>query len=170
MIFYFKKFIEFSFCVKTKDMAEIDERFEFLSGTFLDCFLLNKPLSEIQKLLDKAKSEGYDIVNVQDGRGWSPLHYAVFKKNVEKVKFLLSEGANPNATTRDGLSPLHTAAFVSDSEILMMTLIDYGGNIYQKNHCGQTPMSSLSGSKMRKLEQYVKNLELLEVKCPEEDY
>lgn len=39
----------------------------------------------------------------------TPLHYAVADGNVDAVRSLLAEGANPNATAYFGMTPLHLA-------------------------------------------------------------
>ncbi|KAF4668876.1 hypothetical protein FOL47_002833 [Perkinsus chesapeaki] len=41
--------------------------------------------------------------------GWTPLHFAAFNGHVAIAKYLLENGANPNAQTTDGESPLHLA-------------------------------------------------------------
>ena len=41
---------------------------------------------------------GADIYQVDTKDGWSPLHYAVQNGNIDMIKFLLQNGANPPAT------------------------------------------------------------------------
>jgi ankyrin repeat protein len=47
-------------------------------------------LSTLKKLLDK----GFDI-NTQDESGRTPLHYAIDLDNMELLKFLIENGAEP---------------------------------------------------------------------------
>ena len=45
-------------------------------------------------------------VNVADGSGQTPLHWAVRETNVASVKLLLEAGADPHIKDREGLTPL----------------------------------------------------------------
>lgn len=54
--------------------------------------------------------QGFDINGQENALGVSPLHCAVYKGNDAMVAFLLDKGANGNATTADGQTPLHIAS------------------------------------------------------------
>jgi ankyrin repeat protein len=56
----------------------------------------------IVELLLKNKAE----VNVADANGYTPLIQAVIKRNLDVAKLLVERGADVNAMTRDGESPL----------------------------------------------------------------
>ena len=62
----------------------------------------------VSLLLDKL---GYDLVNPKDVRGWTPLHHqcASVSAREEVVKYLLDNGADLQAVTNDGDTPLHLA-------------------------------------------------------------
>lgn len=54
--------------------------------------------------------QGSNINGQENALGVSPLHCAVYQGNDEMVEFLLEKGANGNATTADGQTPLHIAS------------------------------------------------------------
>lgn len=61
--------------------------------------------------------------------GITDLHYAVMKRDTNRVKELIRDGADVNkVTTGDELSPLHIAALVGDSDIIRMLLVE-GANV-----------------------------------------
>uniref|UniRef100_A0ABD2XJM1 Uncharacterized protein n=1 Tax=Trichogramma kaykai TaxID=54128 RepID=A0ABD2XJM1_9HYME len=48
-------------------------------------------------------------VDVQDKKGYTPLHYALSHGNKNMTELLLKRGANPNLTNNDASTPLHVA-------------------------------------------------------------
>lgn len=64
-------------------------------------------------------------------QAFTPLHSAVATdagaSDSEIVRLLLDAGADPNATSREGGTPLHTAAFTGELEIAEM-LLAYGAD------------------------------------------
>lgn len=60
-------------------------------------------------LLRVLRARGIDL-NQADPNGWTALHAAVVKKEWTILKWLLSEGANPNAWTAGGIAPVNCAA------------------------------------------------------------
>lgn len=48
-------------------------------------------------------------------KNWSPLHYAASSGNAEMVKFLIQKGADVNARTLRGMTPLYMAARDADA-------------------------------------------------------
>jgi ankyrin repeat protein len=57
----------------------------------------------------------------------SALHWAAYRNDLDAVKRLLAEGADPNAVNRFGVTPLHEAATVGNAEILN-ALLEAGGD------------------------------------------
>jgi ankyrin repeat protein len=57
----------------------------------------------------------------------SALHWAAYNNDLDAVKRLLSEGADPNAVNRFGVTPLHEAATVGNAEMLK-ALLDAGAD------------------------------------------
>ena len=71
--------------------------------------------------------------------GETLLHSAVFGKNKEIVKLLLSYGASPNLGKDYGDTPLHDAARGGSAEIVELLMLG-GGDPSLKNIQGKTPM------------------------------
>lgn len=64
-----------------------------------------------------------DIVNVPDRFGISPLHYAVSSGNLDGVRLLIDQQANPNIRSKDfPVTPLHVAALRGDIAIVEFLL------------------------------------------------
>jgi ankyrin repeat protein len=69
-------------------------------------------------------------VNSQDRFGWTPLHIAAFKKNLDLAKFLIKKGASPNIPSKEsyetwehlffpeGFTPIYVAVVNDDQPIM----------------------------------------------------
>ncbi|CAM9419584.1 unnamed protein product, partial [Discosporangium mesarthrocarpum] len=78
----------------------------------------------------------HPTLTIQDG--YSSLHTAVLKGQLEATKHLVMRGANINATDLDGWTPLHVAADMSNTD-LITALIDLGANVDAKDRRGRLP-------------------------------
>ena len=91
---------------------------------------------------DKIKSfitKGTDI-NIKDSSGYTATHYAARNNHIDSVKYLLSEGACVNCTTKCGKdTPLHRAAFVGNLEIVRL-LLQHNADYKLQNTDGQTSL------------------------------
>jgi tetratricopeptide (TPR) repeat protein len=70
-----------------------------------------------------------------------PLHDAAYAGNLQKVKQLLSQGADVNARDKYKRTPLHLAAINGETEVADL-LIRKGANVNVKNSDGDTPAMS----------------------------
>ena len=94
---------------------------------------LDNDLSRVKKLLNN----GCDV-NSTDSSGYTALHYAARSNHVDLVKFLISNGACVNCTTRaGGETPLHRAAYMGNLEVIQL-LVSNKGSIFIQNNDGQT--------------------------------
>ena len=64
------------------------------------------------------------IVNMKDNHGDTPLHEACIRGNVEIVKELLNQDADPDAENNDGVNPLGTACMGNYVEVVK-AILDY---------------------------------------------
>ena len=67
------------------------------------------------------------------------LHVTVEGQSVEKVRFLLTLGADPNATDCNQDIPLVTAVRRCDADMLRL-LLEFGSNVNHQNVSGMTPL------------------------------
>ncbi|MCJ1334590.1 hypothetical protein MMC10_011302 [Thelotrema lepadinum] len=59
----------------------------------------------------KGTKDASDFVNSEDRDMWTPLHWACRQHYLDLVKFLIEQGADKLATTRDEWTPWHVAVF-----------------------------------------------------------
>jgi ankyrin repeat protein len=75
-------------------------------------------------------------------QGFTPLHSAVASdagaSDAEIVRMLLEAGADPNARSRQGTTPVHTAAFTGDRAVLDL-LLAHGADTGIRSVDGKTP-------------------------------
>ncbi len=81
--------------------------------------------------------------NAVDLYGNTPVHAAVLNENeqvaLQTIVRLLRHGGQANARDRKGRTPLHYAIVEKPNSMLKNILIEYGGNILEKDNSGMTP-------------------------------
>ncbi len=112
--------------------SETDGRpllFSVLSDTNLLEALLNAGAN-----VDPVSSEEYQ---------WTPLGAAANQNNAPAVEILLKHAANPNVRSRDGVTPLHWAAYrLADSKVFELLLAN-SADPNVRNNDGKTPLDVL---------------------------
>ena len=83
------------------------------------------------RLVNKSGSQAVD--------GWTPLHFAVWKSNMEVLKCLISLGADVHQKDENGRTPLIVAAQMGNIEVIQF-LISKGADIHTKNNEGRTSL------------------------------
>lgn len=89
---------------------------------------------EAVRLID----EGADI-NAAQNDGTTPLHWAVYRKDIALVERLLASGANAAVANRFGSSPLSEAVKIADTA-LVEVLLESGADPESANLDGQTAL------------------------------
>jgi ankyrin repeat protein len=93
-------------------------------------------------------AEGADINATEHSVGYSALHEAVDKGNINLIKLLISKGADVDLPARYGETPLHlivnpTLPLPKSEEPaleMMKVLIDAGADLNAVDHGGMTPL------------------------------
>src|SRR5262245_57884744 len=78
-------------------------------------------------------------VNAAQADGSTPLHWAVYRVDVELIEQLLARRARASVVNRYGSSPLAEAVKVADTRIVEM-LLKAGANVDAGNEDDQTPL------------------------------
>lgn len=79
------------------------------------------------------------LPDLLDKIGWTPLHVAVDRNDIDQARGLLQEGAKPSAPARNGQGPLHLAAEAGNLEMVRL-LIEAGADLNPKDRNGLTPV------------------------------
>ncbi len=77
--------------------------------------------------------------------GTTPLHMAVYRDDVARVKKLIAEGADARATNTYGSTPMSEAAIVGDAEVIE-TLLEAGADVESPGADGQTALMLVARS------------------------
>lgn len=77
-------------------------------------------------------------VNLRDSEGWTPLHERV--ESPPMIRSLLQAGAEVDARTRLGETPLHIAAGSVRNSAVITTLIQAGADVHARDRFRNTPL------------------------------
>ena len=101
----------------------------------------------------KAIAAGADV-NAAQGDGTTPLHWAVYKVDVDLVGALIARGAKPDALNNYGSSPLAEAVKVANAPLVKM-LLDAGSNVEVPNQEGQTALMWAADARSAELTRFL---------------
>jgi hypothetical protein len=82
-------------------------------------------------------------VNERDKAELTLLARSAMAGDVESVKYLLGQDADPNFPNGDENTPLHVAAFFGQVEVVKI-LVEKGADVNARNDLGETPLDSAS--------------------------
>jgi uncharacterized protein len=85
-------------------------------------------------------------VNIPDAKGRTPLHYAIFQKDLSYVDSLVKKGADINKKDHKGFTALNFAMMDKNVEMFNY-FIENGANVNNKDHLGMTPLVYAIGEK-----------------------
>ncbi len=88
---------------------------------------------------------GASIVNQQNMGGATALHIACREGNIDAVKALIENGANPNIADNEGWTPLMRAVLTANAEITDL-LIDKGADVSALNSDGDSVIVQAAAS------------------------
>ncbi|KAG6453883.1 hypothetical protein O3G_MSEX008366 [Manduca sexta] len=110
----------------------------------------------LKLLLERSYTVTTDIINsrtAHDGKGFGPIHFAVWNNHPECVKLLLSKNACLILKTLCGpdklSTPLHIAAMKNNLEIAKILLKFSTAIVHEVNNLGWTPLHTASHYKSR---------------------
>lgn len=86
---------------------------------------------------------GLDLVDLSRDAPVAPLHHAVSTLQVDKVRYLLEQGCDPNQADCDGKTPLFYLGSASRPEVVD-ALIEAGARLHVKDHYGESLREALT--------------------------
>jgi ankyrin repeat protein len=93
--------------------------------------------------------------------GGTPLHVAVFYKNIQSIKYLIQKGANINfQNKRTGATALHLSA-MNDSPEIGLILLKNGAKPSLKTIKGLTPLDIANNKYSAKLRKFLRQRKLI---------
>ncbi|PGH12823.1 hypothetical protein AJ79_04047 [Helicocarpus griseus UAMH5409] len=102
-----------------------------LAKALIKALQANTDYDGIKAMLDTNPSEFVQKALNKDIDGYSAIFEAVKQNNVDIIKLLVQNGANPNATEHNSNIPLLAFAILQDSTIItIQTLLSLGANPY----------------------------------------
>ena len=95
----------------------------------------------VRTLIESRANPAY--INARDGGlGWTPLHWAAdgrYFKDGSLLRILLEHGADINAQTHGGWTPLHRASNYGALEVVCL-LLEHGADVETKTNSGKTAL------------------------------
>ena len=86
------------------------------------------------------EEQGADV-NTDNGKcEGTPLHVAAGFNSVDVLEYLISQGADVNAKSMCGCTPLHTAALWNPNVDVVQYLISMGADVNATSKFGDTPL------------------------------
>ena len=118
---------------------DVDRADRFQSQT-MNAFRLHdaarrNDLTEVERILAQKDAD----LNRGEGRGWTPLHFAVFQGFEKVAALLVNKGADPNQASHGGRTPLHHAA-MRGYEKMVALLVNAGADLNQVTCNRFTPL------------------------------
>ena len=105
-------------------------------------------------------------VNYVSNRWWSVLHEAVYGRNVEIVRLLLSRGADTHPRSNAHRTALHVAAYSGNLELVEL-LLQYGIDPTLRSNEGETAEDEARQCGYLEIAEFLSNSSFSEIKEPD---
>jgi ankyrin repeat protein len=89
--------------------------------------------------MDDFLKEDPNLVNARGAHGIPLLYFPMIHARVEVAEYLLLHGADPNAASPDGITPLHSTVMFNQPKMAKW-LLDHGA-IQNPKYDGKTPLA-----------------------------
>ena len=87
-----------------------------------------------------SNSEFEDLINARSSKGFTALHYAVYRGNIKTIKLLLDNGADLFCRNNTGLTLLHMAAQGNKVNSMYFLMKEYGLDIMTLDYNANTAL------------------------------
>jgi ankyrin repeat protein len=117
----------------------------WIGQTYFEAGQFDAALSAFKKLLDEhptskiVSSTKQMIERTEKAKDANLFLNAIKNGDIERIKKLISQGANVNAKDNKGMTPLHEAAYYGRRQVAKV-LIAEGANVNATDTAGQTPL------------------------------
>ncbi len=107
----------------------------------------NASINSTPEILELLLSHGASVDHKHDGL--TPLHWLLGHGLPEHTGWFLEHGANVNARTREGLTPLHYAASAGVRREILELLLEHGAQLSLEDKAGHTPLAAAKRAKKK---------------------
>jgi len=127
---------------------------------------------DIGRVVQLVEEVGDEQVFLKNTVEYTPLHFAAQRGRYQISKYLLAQGADPNARNFIDKTPLHLAAFLNNADCCEL-LLQHGAQIGAEDKFGRTPyqIAKENGYEetLRVLERYGQKLDWDEIVLNRDD-
>jgi ankyrin repeat protein len=111
-------------------------------AAFMDQFsLITLLIEEFKKRTDvNLPTDLIKWVNMQSEQGYTALHYASYRGNIDVIKILIESGANLNITNKRGLNVFHMSAQGNQPTSLVYFREKYNFDLHSIDDMGSTAL------------------------------
>ncbi|XP_051169156.1 putative ankyrin repeat protein RF_0381 [Leptopilina boulardi] len=115
-------------------------------------FILNDCRNYLAKAEKRKKNKKHnlEILNIENDKGETALHYAVSQKHYEAINFLLIEGIDVNCKNIAKWTPLHYAVRLENVKICKL-LLHFGANVNTNDDGENNPLHLVCGYRLGKI-------------------
>jgi len=137
---------EYEKVISVSPRSKIAQNAQYWIGqSYFEAGQFDAALSAFEKLLDEyptskiVSSTKLMIERAEKAKDANLFLKAIKKGDIERIKKLISQGADVNAKDNRGMTPLHKAAYYGQREVAKV-LIAKGANVNETDTAGQTPL------------------------------